>query len=275
MLPSRRPCRTHPLIALGFASVALCAACANDDTAARRDSIVAASEEAYTASHRASAPPDSADSVAARAPAPLNDNNILARIAQDNRLEVQIAGIAIGKITGPALKAFARQHRDNHSAGESEARKLSQKLKLPEKPSPTDTTKAHQQALVALFTKLPKGLTFDTTYVRHLVEGHSAMLRDLKAMESKATNPEVKTLVVEAEPEVQRHLARASQLGKLLMAGKAPPLAAKPPAPPAGARQGGVKPVSANAASADPVSATPGSAKPASTKPVGTKPGKP
>jgi predicted outer membrane protein len=223
---SPRPPRRSPDVAFPFAAlalgVALAAACATDDAAARRDSIVAASEEAYKASHAASAPPETtAATAAARAPAPLTDNNILARVAQDDRLEVQVAGLAIGKITSPALKDFARQIRDNHSAGENDARKLSQALKIPEQPAATDTTKAHQQALVAQLTKLPKGKTFDTTYVRHLVDGHTAMLRDIRAMEGKATNPEVKKLLAAAAPEVQRHLNRAREIGKALTA--APP----------------------------------------------------
>lgn len=194
-------------------------ACATDDAAARRDSIVAAAEEAYAASHRASAPPDSSDSTTT-APAPVTDNNILARVAQDDRLELQVARVALAKLTSPALRAFAREIADNHSAGESDARRLSQRLETPEQPAATDTTKLHQQNLVALFTRLGKGLTFDTTYVRHLIDGHTLMLRELKTMEGTATHPEVKALLRNAAPEVERHLGRASALGKAIMAGR-------------------------------------------------------
>jgi putative membrane protein len=207
-------------LALGLAFLPGCAA---DDAATRRDSIVAASEEAYKASHTATAPPETtAAAAAARAPAVLTDNNILARVAQDDRLEVQLATLAIAKITSPALKNFAREIKDNHSAGESDARKLSQALKVPEQPAATDTTKLHQQNLVAQLTKLPKGLAFDTTYVRHLVDGHAAMLRDLRTMEAKATHAEVKKLLAGATPEVQRHLNRAREIGLALTAAKKP-----------------------------------------------------
>jgi putative membrane protein len=143
-------------------------------------------------------------------------------VAQDDRLEVQLAGLALGKITSPALKNFAREIRDNHSSGESDARKLSQALKVPEQPAATDTTKLHQQNMVAQLTKLPKGLTFDTTYVRHLVDGHTAMLRDIRTMEGKATHAEVKQLLAAAAPEVQRHLNRAREIGRALTAPKKP-----------------------------------------------------
>lgn len=220
-LPTRH--RSSSVTAGLVLGITCLAACGTDDAATRRDSIVAASEEAYKASHAASAPPDTTGAAAAaRAPAPLTDNNILARVAQDDRLEVQVAGIALGKITSPALKNFAREIRDNHSAGEGDARKLSQALKLPEQPAATDTTKAHQQNLVTQFTKLPKGTTFDTTYVRHLVDGHTAMLRDIRAMEPKATHAEVKKLLAAAAPEVQRHLNRAREIGRALTSTKKP-----------------------------------------------------
>jgi putative membrane protein len=220
LLLLRSPACLASTLALGLATLV---GCASDDAAARRDSIVAASEEAYKASHAASAPPDTgAAAGAARAPAVLTDNNILARVAQDDRLEVQVAGLAIGKITSPALKNFAREIRDNHSAGENDARKLSQALKVPEQPAAGDTTKLHQQNLVAQLTKLPKGLAFDTTYVRHLVDGHTAMLRDIRSMEAKATHAEVKKLLAAAAPEVQRHLNRAREIGRALTAAKKP-----------------------------------------------------
>ncbi len=201
-------------------------ACATDDGAARRDSIVAAAEEAYAASHKASAPPDTTDSTV-KAPAKTSDNNILARLAQGDRMEVQAARIAITKATSADLRAFARQLADNHSAAENDARTLGQRLKIPEQPAATDTTKAHQQKLVAELNALPKGMRFDTTYVRHLVDAHSATLREARAFESKATHPEVKKLIAAAIPELERHLGRARAIGKALTAAKTPD---KPPA---------------------------------------------
>ena len=214
LLSVRRLATGVPLVAALFAM-----ACATDDAAAHRDSVLAQAEADYAASHKSTAPPDTTVSTA-RAPVGLTDNNLLYRVAQNDRLELQVARVAIPKITSPALKDFARQIADNHSAGESDARRLSQKLKTPEMPAANDTTKIHQQNLVAQFTKLAKGKTLDTTYVRHLVVGHVAMLRELKSMEAKATNPEVKSLLVGAVPEVQRHLNRARELGKALMATK-------------------------------------------------------
>ena len=194
-------------------------ACASDDAGTRRDSIVAASEEAYAASHKSSAPPDTAAS-AVRAPVALTDNNILARLAQGDRMELQAAKTAVGKATSPELRTFARQLADNHSAQENDARTLSQRLKIPEQPAANDTTKVHQQAVAAQLTKLGKGATFDTTYVRHVIDGHVAMIKDARAMEGKATHAEVKRLIQGVIPELERHLARARVIGKALTAPK-------------------------------------------------------
>jgi putative membrane protein len=206
---------------LAPAAALLLAACATDDAAERRDSIVTASKEAYAASHAASAPSDTADSTGkAKAPAALTDNNILARLAQGDRMEVQAAKIAVTKATNPELRAFARQLADNHSAAENDARTLGQRLKIPEQPATTDTTKAHQQRLAAQLNALPKGMKFDTTYVRHLVDSHMATLTEARAFEGKATHPEVKKLIQGAIPELERHLGRARAIGKTLTAAK-------------------------------------------------------
>jgi putative membrane protein len=193
--------------------------CSSDDAAVRRDSIVAAAEEAYAASHKASAPPESTDTNR-RAPAALTDNNILARLAQGDRMELQVARIAIGKASSAELKAFARQLADNHSAAENDARTLSQRLKIPEKPAADDTTKAYQQKVVAQLNALPKGAAFDTSYVRLVIDSHTAMLAAARAMEPKASNAEVKTLVQGVIPELERHLGRARVLGRTVSAKK-------------------------------------------------------
>ncbi len=206
--------RSLPLVAIVAFIVAI--ACSNnDDLATRRDSVLSAAESAYVASHSATMPPDTTDSASAM-PAELTDENIIARLAQGDRMEVQAARLAMGKATGPALRAFARELADNHSAEEADARKLAQRLKLTETPAATDSTKTHQEALVARLTALPKGLGFDTTYVRHLIDGHTAMLKDAKAMEGKASNAEVKKLIQAAIPELERHRSRARTLERLL-----------------------------------------------------------
>lgn len=214
-MPRPQPSRRPWLLAALVASTVAIACSSNDDLAARRDSILAAADSNYVASHRATMPPDTTDSASAM-PAELTDENIIARLAQSDRMEVQAARLAMGKATGPALRAFSRELADNHSAEEADARKLAQRLKITETPAPNDSTKAQQEALITRLTALPKGLGFDTMYVRHLVDGHAAMLREAKAMEGKASNAEVKKLVQASIPELERHRARARTLERLL-----------------------------------------------------------
>ena len=225
-MTSRPPAR--PLLRLAtIASAIVALACGNnDDLAARRDSVLAASESAYVASHRATMPPDTTDS-ASTAPAELTDGNIIALLAQSDRMEVQAARLAMSKATGPVLRAFARELADNHSAEEADARKLAQRLKITETPAPGDSTKARQEALIARLTALPKGTGFDTMYVRHLVDGHAAMLKDAKAIEGKASNAEVKKLVQASIPELERHRARARTILRLLTPAPKTPAAKK------------------------------------------------
>lgn len=194
------------------------AACASHDPASRNDSIVAAGESAYAASHR-SVIAESLANVKSSVPAPLTDANILALAGDADRLEIEVARIAVRKATSPAVKLYARQLLDDHGRGEADVRALAQRLNLKEQPPAQDTTKQEAQHLRQRFAALPKGLGFDTAFVHHEIEDHVNDIREAKELEPKATNPELKKLLQDELPELQRHLDRARALSKAL-AGK-------------------------------------------------------
>jgi putative membrane protein len=206
------------------ATLAVCsalygAACASHDPASRYDSIIAAGDSDYAASHRASMP-DTARSAKGGSPAPLDDANILALAGDGDRLEVEVARIAVGKGTDPGVKTYARQLMDDHWRGDLEVRALAKRLNLKEKPPAQDTTAQELQHLRKRFSAIPKGLAFDTAFVHHEVEDHVNDIKEAKELESKATNPELKKLLHDELPTLQRHLERAQALSKKLGGGK-------------------------------------------------------
>jgi putative membrane protein len=197
------------------------AACANHDPASRNDSIVAAGEADYLASHRASLPPDtSAPAAKSAAPAALNDANIAALAGDGNRLEIEVARLAVGKATSAAVKLYARQLIDDHGREDRDLRDLEQRLKLAEKPPAQDTTRKELDHLKARFAALPRGLAFDTAFVNHEVEDHVNDLQETRDLAAKASNAELKKLLTESLSDLQRHLDRARVLSKALVAKK-------------------------------------------------------
>ena len=218
--PARAPahCAAHLLLA---GALLLGTGCLNHDPASRNDSIVAAGEEDYVASHRATIPPDPT-TVATKAAAPvaLNDANIAALAADRNRLEIEVARIGVGRAISPAVKLYARQLLDDHGRTDRDLHDLETRLKLPEKPPPQDTTKAELAHLKARFAALPRGLAFDTAFVNHEAEDHVNDIKETKDLAAKASNPELKKLLVESQSDLQRHLDRARVLSKALVAKK-------------------------------------------------------
>jgi putative membrane protein len=196
-------------------------ACASHDPASRNDSIVAAGEADYVASHRATMPPDSTP-VAAKAVAPvaLNDPSIAALAGDENRLEIEVARIAVGKASSPAVKLYARQLIDDHARTDRDLRDLEKRLNLTEKPPAQDTTKAELDHVKARFAALPRGLAFDTAFVHREVEDQLNDLQETKALVAKARNAELKKLLTESLSDQQRHLDRARALSKALVAKK-------------------------------------------------------
>jgi putative membrane protein len=196
-------------------------ACSSHDPASRNDSIVAAGEADYAASHRATMPPDSTP-VAAKAVAPvaLNDASIAALAGEGNRLEIEVARIAVGKASSPAVKLYARQLIDDHARTDRDLRDLEKRLNLAEKPPAQDTTKAELDHLKTRFAALPRRLAFDTAFVHREVEDHVNDLQETKALAAKARNAELKKLLTESLSDQQRHLDRARALSKALVAKK-------------------------------------------------------
>lgn len=194
-------------------------ACASHDPAGRNDSIVAAGDSAYAASHR-SIIAESLASVKSTAPAVLTDANILALAGDGDRLEIDVARMAVAKATSPAVKLYARQLLDDHGRAEVDVRALGKRLNLKEQPPAQDTTRQELQHLRQRFAKLPKGLAFDTAFVHHEIEDHLNDIKETKELEAKATNPELKKMLQDALPELQRHLDRARALAKSLVSKK-------------------------------------------------------
>lgn len=215
--PARRT--AHYGVRLLLAGVLLFgAACDNHDPASRNDSIVAAGEADYVASHRATMPPESTV-VAAKAapPAALTDAGIAALAGQGYRLDIEVARIAVGKATSPAVKLFARQLLDDHGRNDLDLRTLEKRLNLTETAPARDTTRAAVDHLKARLTALPRGMAFDTAFVNHEVEVNTNDIKATQALVAKTSDAELKKLLTESLSDQQRHLDRARVLAKALV----------------------------------------------------------
>ena len=195
-------------------------ACGNHDPANRNDSIVAAGEADYAASHRTILGPDSTEVAAKAAPAPLGDADVADLASQSNLREIDFARVAVNKATSGAVKLWARGMIDDHGRNDRDLRDLVKRAKISDKPLPPLAGTADHDRLKARLVALPRGLAFDTAFVHQELESHSSDITETKGLVAKASNAELKKLLTESIDDLQRHHDRANALSRLLIAKK-------------------------------------------------------
>jgi putative membrane protein len=205
---------------LPSASLLFAFGCANHDPASRNDSIVAAGEADYAASHRTIMAPDSTEVAAKAAPVPLGDAGVAELASQGNLREIDFARVAVNKATSGAVKLWARQLIDDHGRNDRDLRDLVKSAKISDKPLPALASTADHDRRKARLVALPRGLTFDTAFVNQELETHASDLAETKALAAKASNAELKKLLTESLVDLQRHHDRANALSRLLIAKK-------------------------------------------------------
>jgi putative membrane protein len=206
---------TPRLAALVLAAAVALGACAKRDNA--RNDTAGASTGAMMGTRDTGSRSDtsvSAGTAGGAATAAMSDANILALIGISNANEIGASQIALEKGTNPNVKAFARDMVKDHTAMQGDADAVAKRLKI----SPTPPTgagnamKAMAMAMADSLKAAPKGVAFDTLYVRGQVAAHQRTLDDLQRFLTMTSNADVKSLITRSVPKVQTHLDRARQL---------------------------------------------------------------
>jgi len=111
------------------------------------------------------------------------------------------------------VKQFAQQMVDDHTAGKNEALALAKKLGV--KPEESDATKSLKEGAAQAMKRLhnEKGAAFDRDYIDTEVGFHTAVIDAVKnVLIPGAQNAEVKTLLQNAVPTLEGHLAHAKNV---------------------------------------------------------------
>lgn len=141
-----------------------------------------------------------------------NDNNIVSKLAESDKGEVELAKLAEKKASIPAVKNYAKMLVADHSKGEGEVRSLESKAKLPAKPASDDTTSKSNQDLMKQFSSMTRGKDWDSTWVKHEYDDHQQDIADTKAMQNQAKDAQLKQLLGNELPVLQKHLDAAQKL---------------------------------------------------------------
>lgn len=145
-----------------------------------------------------------------------SDADIVAMVAAANRGEIAAGRMAESKATNPAVRAFGRDMVADHTMLLNKGQALARRLNITPAPSADSAIVAMNDRVSSELSNAAKGAGFDSLYVNTQVQGHQMTLDMLRNAEGKAQNPQLRTMLNDAQPVVQRHLDRIRDLqGKM------------------------------------------------------------
>ncbi len=175
---------------------------------ARQDSDVAGNVESPTRTDTAPAP--------AGASGELSDANIVALLDEANMADSAAGAYALGKATNAEVKAFAKLMMGEHHSLRAQGQQLAKRLNVTPAPPANDPVKAAAESEMAALKAAPKGAQFDRTYIDQEVQIHKAVLDLAEQAHGAAQNEELKKLIEQARPVIEKHRERAEEIQKKL-----------------------------------------------------------
>ena len=203
------PGRLWLLTAAAWLGVGTIAACKDRGDNAARSGAVGAPVATDTGSAR---PADEASVKGGE----LTDANIAALLDEANKADSAAGAYALNKATDPDVKAFAKLMMGEHHALRVAGQQLAKKLSLAPQPPPDDPVQAAASSEMAALRTAPKGPQFDRTYIDQEVVIHKAVLDLAEKAHDQAKNEELKALIEQAKPVIEKHRDRAEEIQKKL-----------------------------------------------------------
>ena len=149
-------------------------------------------------------------------PGQLTDANIVALLDEANMADSASGAYAATKATNPEVKAFAKLMMGEHHALRAQGQQLAKQLGVtPQLPADDPLKPAAQSEMTAL-KGAAKGAAFDRTYIEQEIGIHKAVLDLAGKAHDAAQNEQLKKLIEQAGPVIQKHLDRAEAIQKKL-----------------------------------------------------------
>lgn len=147
--------------------------------------------------------------------ATLSDEQILGIAMTANSSEVDEGQLALTKASRADVRAFAQEMVTDHSAANARLDALSKAAGILPQPSPQQQAIKDENTATLADLQGRSGADFDQAYVASQVKGHERLLNlfDSELIPS-ATNPDLRTELVNERATVARHLAIAQALAE-------------------------------------------------------------
>ena len=159
---------------------------------------------------------DTSSMAAGAQPAALADANIVALLDEANMADSALGAYAVTKATSPDVKSFAKLMMGEHHALRAQGQQLAKRLGVTPQMPADDPLKPAADAEMTALKAAAKGSDFDRTYIEHEIGIHKAVLDLAGKAHDAAQNEELKKLIEQAGPVIQKHLDHAEQIQKKL-----------------------------------------------------------
>jgi putative membrane protein len=146
----------------------------------------------------------------------LSDANIVFLLDEANKADSAAGAYAATKATSPDVKAFARLMMGEHHALRAQGQQLAKQLNLTPQAPADDPLKPAAQSEMTALKSAAKGAAFDRTYIDQEIGIHKAVLDVAEKGHDAAQNDQLKKLIEQAKPVIQKHLDRAEEIQKKL-----------------------------------------------------------
>lgn len=146
----------------------------------------------------------------------LTDANIVALLDEANMADSAAGAYAATKATSPDVRAFAKLMMGEHHALRAAGQQLAQRLNVTPEPPADDPLKPAAESEMTAIKAAPKGPQFDRIYIEQEIGIHKAVLDVAEKGHDAAQNEELKKLIEQAKPVIQKHLDRAEEIQKKL-----------------------------------------------------------
>jgi putative membrane protein len=146
----------------------------------------------------------------------LTDANIVALLDEANMADSASGAYAARKATSPDVKAFAKLMMGEHHALRAQGQQLAQRLNVKPEPPADDPLKPAVESEMAALRAAPKGAQFDRIYIEQEIGIHKAVLDLAEKAHEAAQNEELKKLIEQAKPVIEKHRDRAEEIQKKL-----------------------------------------------------------
>jgi putative membrane protein len=146
----------------------------------------------------------------------LSDANIVALLDEANMADSSSGAYALTKATSPDVKAFAKLMMGEHHSLRMQGQQLAKKLGVTPQPPASDPLPAAASAEMEALRAAPKGKQFDQVYIEQEIGIHKAVIDLAGKAKDAAQNEQLRSLIEQASPVIQKHLKQAEAIQKKL-----------------------------------------------------------